>query len=182
MGAMVHRDPQGDPPTGDRRAGRTGRPGRTRRTPPRARPLRASANRRPCNAGASCSTCPRAYGACLSRVPGKRARTVLRGPWRGNAPGLPDNHADDHIDVLTRAIAQIPTAHRKRLLVRADGAGATHQLLDWLTAQGQVRGRHTEYSVGFPTKNAAVTSAIARLPAQAWTPAVTSHGEPREHA
>jgi hypothetical protein len=43
------------------------------------------------------------------------------------------NHADDHIDVLTRAIAQIPTAHRRRLLVRADGAGATHQLLDWLT-------------------------------------------------
>jgi hypothetical protein len=50
------------------------------------------------------------------------------------------NYADDHIEVLTRAIAQIPTAHRKRLLVRADGAAATHQLLDWLTAQGQVRG------------------------------------------
>jgi hypothetical protein len=64
------------------------------------------------------------------------------------------NHADDHIDVLTRAIAQIPTAHRKRLLVRADGAGATHQLLDWLTAQARVRGRHMEYSVGFLTKNA----------------------------
>jgi hypothetical protein len=92
------------------------------------------------------------------------------------------NHADDHIDVLTRAIAQIPTAHRKRLLVRADGAGATHQLLDWLTAQGRVRSRRVEYSVGFPTKNAAVTSAIARLPARAWTPAVTSHGELREHA
>jgi hypothetical protein len=56
--------------------------------------------------------------------------------------------------VLTRAIAQIPTAHRKRLLVRADGAGATHQLLDWLTAQARVRGRHMEYSVGFLTKNA----------------------------
>jgi hypothetical protein len=92
------------------------------------------------------------------------------------------NHADDHIDVLTRAIAQIPTAHRKRLLVRADGAGATHQLLDWLTAQARVRGRHMEYSVGFPTKNAAVISAIARVPARAWTPAVTSHGELREHA
>lgn len=23
-------------------------------------------------------------------MPGKRARPVLRGPWRGNAPGLPD--------------------------------------------------------------------------------------------
>ena len=92
------------------------------------------------------------------------------------------NHAEDHIDVLTRAITQIPKAHRNHLLVRADGAGATHQLLDWLTAQGHVRGRRVEYSIGFPTKNAAVTSAIARLPARAWTPAVTSHGELREHA
>ena len=51
------------------------------------------------------------------------------------------NHAGDHIDVLSRAIVQIPAEHRRRLLVRADGAGATHQLLDWLTAQGQIRGR-----------------------------------------
>jgi len=27
----------------------------------------------------------------LSRVPGQRASTVLRGPWRGDAPGLPDS-------------------------------------------------------------------------------------------
>jgi hypothetical protein len=92
------------------------------------------------------------------------------------------NHAGDHIEVLTRAIAQIPAAHRRRLLVRADGAGATHQLLDWLTDQGQVRGCRVEYSVGFPTKNAAAISAIARLPARAWTPAVTADGEVREHA
>lgn len=29
-------------------------------------------------------------GACLSRLPGKRARPVLRGLRRGNAPELPD--------------------------------------------------------------------------------------------
>jgi Transposase DDE domain group 1 len=84
--------------------------------------------------------------------------------------------------VLTRAIAQIPAAHRNHLLVRADGAGATHQLLNWLTDQGQVRGRQMEYSVGFPTKNAALTSAISRLPKRAWTPALTADGEIREHA
>ena len=33
---------------------------------------------------------PRAFRACLSRLPGKRARPVLRGPRRSNAPGLPD--------------------------------------------------------------------------------------------
>src|ERR1700750_3424019 len=30
------------------------------------------------------------HWACLSRLPGKRARPVLRGPRRGDAPGLPD--------------------------------------------------------------------------------------------
>lgn len=92
------------------------------------------------------------------------------------------NHAGDHIDVLTRAIAQVPAEHRRRLLIRADGAGATHELLDWLTALGQVRGRQVEYSVGFPTKNAAVTSAITRLPERAWTPALAADGEVRENA
>src|SRR6478672_9958686 len=30
------------------------------------------------------------HWACLSRLPGKRARPVLRGPRRGDASGLPD--------------------------------------------------------------------------------------------
>ena len=80
------------------------------------------------------------------------------------------NHAGDHIDVLTRALAQVPTAYRRRLLVRADGAGATHELLDWLTEKGQVRGRRLGYSVGFPTKNTALTSAITTIPEPVWTP------------
>jgi hypothetical protein len=92
------------------------------------------------------------------------------------------NHAGDHIDVLTRAIAQVPAPHRRRILVRADGAGATHELLDWLTGQGQVRGRRLEYSVGFPTKNTALTSAIIAVPERAWTPAVTAEGEVRDGA
>ena len=33
---------------------------------------------------------PRAFRACLSRVPRRVARTVLRGPGRSNAPRLPD--------------------------------------------------------------------------------------------
>jgi hypothetical protein len=72
--------------------------------------------------------------------------------------------------------------YRRHLLVRADGAGATHELVDWLTAQCQIRGRRVEYSVGFPTKNAALTSAITKLPSRAWTPAITASGEVREGA
>jgi hypothetical protein len=34
-------------------------------------------------------------------------------------------------------------------LIRADGAGASHRLLQWLTDQNQVRGRRVEYSVGY---------------------------------
>ena len=92
------------------------------------------------------------------------------------------NHAGDHIDVLTRAIAQVPAAFRRRLLVRADGAGATHELLDRLTGSAQVRGRRLEYSVGFPTKNTALTSAITTIPERVWTPAITPDGEIRDGA
>jgi hypothetical protein len=92
------------------------------------------------------------------------------------------NHAGDHIDVLTRAIAQVPAAYRRRLLVRADGAGATHELLDWLTGPAQARGRRLEYSVGFPTKNTALTSAITTIPERVWTPAITPDGEIRDGA
>ncbi len=40
------------------------------------------------------------------------------------------NTAADHIEVLAAAIAQVPAVHRKDLLVRSDGAGASHDLLD----------------------------------------------------
>ena len=56
------------------------------------------------------------------------------------------------------------------MLVRADSAGASHQVLDWLTEQDQVRGRSVEYSIGFPIhKGIAVHDAIRTLPESAWT-------------
>jgi hypothetical protein len=60
------------------------------------------------------------------------------------------NHARDHIAVHGDAIAQIPRAHCRWLLVRADTAGATHRLLDWLHAHDRIRGRRVECSIGFP--------------------------------
>lgn len=51
------------------------------------------------------------------------------------------NTAADHVEVLTAGIAQVPAAQRKNMLIRSDGAGASHALLDWLTEQGRVRGR-----------------------------------------
>ena len=89
------------------------------------------------------------------------------------------NTATDHIEVLGAAIAQVPAAHRKKLLVRADGAGASHDLLDWLTDQNKIRGRSVEYSVGFSITEK-VRDAIALVPAKVWTPALDATGDVRD--
>src|SRR6266542_5781041 len=65
------------------------------------------------------------------------------------------NDADDHIDLLTRAIAQIPPAWRTNLLITVYGAGATHKLRSWIESlnrepDGQDPGMRVEYSVGWP--------------------------------
>jgi hypothetical protein len=85
------------------------------------------------------------------------------------------NTTVDHIAVLTAAIAQVPPTHRKRILVRADGAGASHGLLDWLSLQDAKRGRSVEYSIGFAVTDQ-VRTAISYVPARAWTPAVDAEG------
>lgn len=89
------------------------------------------------------------------------------------------NTAADHIGVLTDAIAQIPGTHRKKLLVRSDGAGASHGLLDWLTERGKVRGRSVEYSVGFSITEK-IRDAIDLVPKEIWTPASDADGGIRE--
>lgn len=91
------------------------------------------------------------------------------------------NTAADHVAVLTDAIAQVPGSYRKRLLVRCDGAGASHELVAWLHQQNQIRGRTVEYSVGFAITEP-VRTAIRQVPKKTWTRAVDADGEPREGA
>jgi hypothetical protein len=57
-------------------------------------------------------------------------------------------------------------------MIRVDGAGATHELLDWLAAQ------RLSYSVGFGLTQAIVDQ-LAGLPTAAWQPAYNAGGEPR---
>jgi hypothetical protein len=90
------------------------------------------------------------------------------------------NTAADHVAVLTAAIAQVPPPHRRKLLIRADGAGASHELLHWITVQDAKRGRSVEYSVGYALTDK-VRDAIAKVPKTAWKPALTADGEPREN-
>jgi hypothetical protein len=85
------------------------------------------------------------------------------------------NTAADHIEVLAAAINQIPRAHRKHVLIRADGAGASHALLDWLTAHNEIRGRRVDHSVGFAVTDK-VRQAIMVVPEKVWTPAIDADG------
>ncbi len=101
----------------------------------------------------------------------------LAGKLRAGNAG--SNTTADHIEVLADAIAQIPGTHRRKLLIRSDGAGASHGLLDWLTGQGRVRGRSVEYSVGFSITEK-LRDAIDLVPKKAWTSAIDADGGVRE--
>jgi hypothetical protein len=85
------------------------------------------------------------------------------------------NTAADHLEVLDAAINQIPRTHPEHVLIRADGAGASHGLLDWLTEQNQIRGRRVDYSVGFAVTDK-VRHAIIMVPDKVWTPAWDADG------
>jgi hypothetical protein len=85
------------------------------------------------------------------------------------------NDAADHITVFTAALAQIPAAWRRKVLVRIDGAGASHALLDHFQSLCTTR-RQVAYTVGWKMTPADET-AIGALPEAAWTEAVTTSGE-----
>ncbi len=71
----------------------------------------------------------------------------------GNAG--PDTFAD-HLAVLTAAIRQIPARMRSRLLVRVDGAGASHELIEHLLSLSS-RCRTVLFTSGW-----AITGAMSR--------------------
>ena len=97
---------------------------------------------------------------------------------RGNAGS---NTAADHITVIRAALKQLPAdntaGHRsgRSVLVRVDGAGSTHELLDWLTA------RTLSYSVGFGLPDH-TPELLKKVPASAWSPALDADGEVRDGA
>jgi hypothetical protein len=90
------------------------------------------------------------------------------------------NTAADHISVTRKALAQLPghipgTRPGRRVLVRTDGAGATHAYLDWLS------GQRLGYSVGFSLPGDA-EQVLARIPESVWAPALDAHDEIRDGA
>jgi len=88
------------------------------------------------------------------------------------------NTVTDHIEVLAAAIAQIPGRLRRRLLVRVDGAGASHDLIDHLLSLASPR-RMVLFTCGWMI-TPADEDAIKMLPAAAWQPGVDQDGNVQE--
>jgi hypothetical protein len=88
------------------------------------------------------------------------------------------NTFTDHLAVLTAAIRQIPTRMRSRLLVRVDGAGASHELITHLLSLSSRR-RTVLFTCGWAITEAD-EQAIGLLPATAWQAAVDQDGVVQE--
>jgi Transposase DDE domain group 1 len=87
------------------------------------------------------------------------------------------NTAADHVEAARLALAQLPSGLRRRVLIRTDSGGGTHEFLNWLTSPG----RRLQYSVGF-TITEDVQEAILKVPAHAWAPAYDAEGQVRPGA
>ena len=88
------------------------------------------------------------------------------------------NTFTDHLAVLTAAIRQIPSRMRSRLLIRVDGAGASHELIDHLLSLSS-RCRTVLFTCGWAITGAD-EQAIGLLPATAWQAAVDQEGVVQE--
>jgi hypothetical protein len=89
--------------------------------------------------------------------------------------------ASDHLLVLKAALEQIPSAWRTDVLVTIDGAGASHEVIDHLTALNTApahgrRGRRIEYSIGWPVDERTMT-AIGELRERDWADAIGADGK-----
>jgi len=107
---------------------------------------------------------------CYLDGSGEGLSGVLRA---GNAGS---NTASDHTRVLDAALGQLDRkALAGELLVRADGAGATHELVEYCRDAG------IRFSVGFDLDER-VREAIAATPDCAWEKAIRADGTERERS
>jgi hypothetical protein len=107
---------------------------------------------------------------CFLDGTGEAPAGILR---PGNAGS---NTAADHKQVLDLALAQLdPQALDGEILVRADGAGATHELTEYC------REGNLLFSFGFDLSQP-VLEAIITMPEDAWTDAIRTDGTDRDHS
>lgn len=90
------------------------------------------------------------------------------------------NTAADHITMVRDALKQLPehrpgTRPGRKVLIRTDGAGATHAFLNYLTSQ------RLSYSIGFSLPDH-TPDLLERIPTQVWTEAYDAHDAVRDGA
>ena len=85
------------------------------------------------------------------------------------------NTFTDHKEVLAAALKQVPARFRRQLIVRVDGAGASHDLVNHLLSLSSPR-RAVLFTCGW-TIMPADEDAIRQVPAAAWQPGITQDGE-----
>jgi DDE family transposase len=103
-----------------------------------------------------------------------QTREALAAKLRPGSAGA--NTATDHVAVLDMALEQIPVEYIERLeiLVRADRAGATHELAEYCR-EGRMR-----FSLGYDLTES-VRAAILETPADVWVPALDQDDSEREN-
>ena len=111
----------------------------------------------------SLTTAPAAAGEALA---------IMLRP--GNAGS---NTAAEHIEVASLALAQLPRRQRRRVLIRTDSGGGTHDFLAWVAGPG----RRLNYSIGM-TITEDMHQAILQIPDRVWEPAYDAGGQVRPGA
>src|SRR4051794_5126074 len=114
------------------------------------------------------------YGFHPLQAYADETREALGGLLRPGNAGA--NTAADHQAVLDLALAQIPAEHIEtiEILVRADSAGATHDLIDYC------REARLRFSVGYELSES-VRAAILEIPDDAWVAALDQEGSERDN-
>jgi len=88
------------------------------------------------------------------------------------------NTFTDHEEVLAAALRQVPARFRRKVLVRVDGAGASHELVKHLLSLSSAR-KCVLFTCGWMI-TAADEDAIRQVPPDAWKPGTAQDGTAEE--
>jgi len=99
--------------------------------------------------------------------------------WMLRRGSAGSNTAADHIALTDAAIAALPPAFRRKLMITVDGAGASHDLIAHLDKLASRPGDQVIYSAGWMLAGREKT-ALRLVPEDAWQIAIGGRGEVRE--
>jgi hypothetical protein len=99
--------------------------------------------------------------------------------WMLRKGSAGSNTAADHIGLTDAAVAALPPAYRRNLMVTVDGAGFSHKFLEHLDKLAARSGYTLVYSCGWELGERE-KAAIKLVPEQAWQIAIGHRGEVRE--